>query len=340
MRAILHIGLPKTGTSTLQEILAGNTRALRSSGILYPKAGRTFAGRTLLRHVGLRYAMQEKGTQPTVVMQRFTLKTPERLSAYIDSFPEEFDSELSEASPETVVLSDEALFDFAEPDMIARMRDFLLPRFSSVEIVGYLRDPVGAMSSAYSQSIKVGGIMDPETFLDEKLETGLYLPRLRMWADAFGAGNMRLDILKGDVLDQFLPHLGPGVRLARTTGDVNRSLSPLGLRVLREVNLRLGTERPRYIRIAFEKNMTGASWRLPERLARRVLDMYGEELPGLIETFRFSPEAASRMAKDWTRMPAMPAGSEATAEDERTAEALAALIVDLDERRKPRDRSG
>ena len=36
----IHIGAPKTATSTLQSTLAGNYRKLLKNGVLYPKAPR------------------------------------------------------------------------------------------------------------------------------------------------------------------------------------------------------------------------------------------------------------------------------------------------------------
>ena len=35
-RVVLHVGLPKTGTTYLQEVLARHRDALREAGVLYP----------------------------------------------------------------------------------------------------------------------------------------------------------------------------------------------------------------------------------------------------------------------------------------------------------------
>lgn len=48
-KLILHIGRPKTGTSSIQHFLAANAEALAAEGAVYPRAGRRAPDRRGLR---------------------------------------------------------------------------------------------------------------------------------------------------------------------------------------------------------------------------------------------------------------------------------------------------
>ena len=46
MRLILHAGTHKTGTTSIQKVLADNRDWLRERGLIYPDGGSVFGGRS------------------------------------------------------------------------------------------------------------------------------------------------------------------------------------------------------------------------------------------------------------------------------------------------------
>lgn len=185
---VVHIGLNKTGTSSIQDFLALNTDALRAEGICYPRAGRTGAAHhALSAWVGSAEADADPSASPVA----------QALLAEIQDMPR-------------VWLSSE---DFhARGPRGARNLARLL-QGHPVRIVLYLREHLAYLASWYQQNVQASGLSCSfETFchlthkpLSEVAET---------WGQVFGHGQLTLrlydrrSLVGGDVLKDFAAQVG------------------------------------------------------------------------------------------------------------------------------------
>lgn len=153
MPLTIHLGMPKTGTSSLQRALAGARERLAQAGILYP-AG--FGPRPGLAHHYI----------------------PQDLTAGADS-PKQSEREflgfLRVNKEKRVLISSEAFTNCLSPARLGRLVDFVSECAAShkVRCVIALRRIDAFMESMYLHSLKAGEIR--ETFSD-------YAERRRLWS--------------------------------------------------------------------------------------------------------------------------------------------------------------
>ena len=113
-RLLLHIGMPKTGTSALQDTFAQGRSKLAEYGILYPEIVRTnhdilAAGYRPLSDLGRQY-------------KQLYERQPEKLQADFREWWLGVKSEVERRRPETVILSGELM---CVPAAIKRLRTLL-----------------------------------------------------------------------------------------------------------------------------------------------------------------------------------------------------------------------
>lgn len=166
MKVLLHIGLPKTGTTSIQYALTESRERIQLSGVWYPKAG--ISGGTHGHHA-LAWALYDGDYD-----------FAERLLA---SMMEE--SVLCNAA--MMVISSER-FSFLDNDGV----EWLGTRLGDAGIVIYLRNPRDFLESLLSQRIKhstprrkkwSGTVQE---FLEENLSLCDYFALCSRWASVFG----------------------------------------------------------------------------------------------------------------------------------------------------------
>jgi hypothetical protein len=232
-RAVLHIGLLKSGTSFIQHQIRHHSKALAEDGVLFP-GGRTWrtqvtAVRDLLgtTHLGL---AEDK------------TRSWEWLAGEAASWP-----------GQTVLVSMEFL-SFAEPDQAKRAAESLRPRH--VEVVVTVRDLARVVPAMWQESIQNRASWSWRAYIDslrdrpgasptpaEAFWRQHDLPRiLRTWIDAVGADGVTLVTVpqRGAEPDQLW------VRFCRAAGlsaypvevqDVNTSLGVAGTELMRRLSL-------------------------------------------------------------------------------------------------------
>ncbi len=298
MRCVLHIGADKTGTFSIQRTLAANPQELAANRLHYLAAGRTIAGTTYSRQIGFRFAMSPLERPARDMQNKLGLTATDARRRYRDAFESSFDSELSAlAADVTVLLSDEALFQFADRQTAANAAAFLDRRFSEVSIVCYLRRPDSLLASRYSQHVKTGGTLTLAEFVQRRGDKLFYFPRLKAWSDAFRRSRLtirafdRHKLLNGDVIDDFCALVGQDAAALKVI-NTNRSLTPLGLSLLRRIN-RIPKPQPAsaVIRRAFEASFTGKGITLPPPLRDFVLDAWRQDHARIVNHFMAGREA-------------------------------------------------
>lgn len=227
----VHIGLKKSGSSSIQSFLAANADALAGLGVDFPVVGRgpfsahhNFAWQMM----GRRKFIARRGGLEDLARAWRRRRAPVRL------------------------LSSE-MFEGCDAAQVARLREALAGLGEPVRILLYIRGLASLISSSYAQKIKNGkNAHDFDTFFAERMAQ----PRIdffrtaQNWASVFGWDAMRVRLLapeglvNGDLIDDLLTALdldpiAPKVRTLARPGVINPAP---GWRVLEAVRA-LSTDR-------------------------------------------------------------------------------------------------
>lgn len=153
MRLILHIGMGKTGTSSIQKALAESAEPLAGQGV---------------RYLGMWFGLGDPAFRGLQNQMKFFQSPPEELAAMAERFHAAMAAEAETRGIHSFVLSNEAISGHA-----AALQAFLEPLRDRVEIrvIGYVRNPHDWLPSAYVQ----WGVRD-------KTNTGPVLPYPEMAA--------------------------------------------------------------------------------------------------------------------------------------------------------------
>jgi len=193
---VVHVGLKKSGSASLQTFLDQNSDRLGLLSLYYPKIGR----KTRIAHHNL--AHEVRG------YKRFDPKLGTLAECAQD---------WRVCRHSTMILSSE-MFEEVETDQALRMKSTLQDaRSSDFRIYVVLRDLVDLMPSSYAQKVKYGFFTyDFDSFFSERMhERRVHVfQTVKRWARAFGWENLcvrsleRSDLLNGDLIDDFLAVCG------------------------------------------------------------------------------------------------------------------------------------
>ncbi|TYL51602.1 hypothetical protein FXB39_07350 [Nocardioides sp. BGMRC 2183] len=236
-RVVLHIGSGKTGTTSIQRLLAINRSALTDAGVLYPRS----PGQQRHTRLGL-FATPPSALGQNKDWQRGDYPEP---SVFRRRFRRRLANEVAEASPRTVVFSDEGLF-AAAPATMGNLRVFLADLGRATDAVVYLRRQDDHLISRYQQVVKMGGtrtLADWATI--DFSRTYDYAARIGAWEkhlapdrfavrpferERFAQGSLQQDFLDAAGLDLPLATLDMPPR-------ANESIGAEAVEVLRLLNL-------------------------------------------------------------------------------------------------------
>lgn len=213
----IHIGLGKTGTTSIQESLAQSRTRLHKKGILYPKAGTSGEGKGLAHH------------------ELAICKDPQRESEIYWNIL----IEKKEYRCKTVLLSSEL---FAAPS--DTMKAFC-EEFDEVVILAYVREQVSLIESVYLTHQVMNMTFDGMPLTGEiKYLAGVdyffehtrlvydFLTIVKPWCEAFGKDNIKARLYRPrndtfDVLDDFYRLFDVNAKeMSKPLGKLNISLNP------------------------------------------------------------------------------------------------------------------
>ncbi|MCH2066253.1 MAG: hypothetical protein MK208_03385 [Shimia sp.] len=224
-RCILHIGPPKTATTTIQRTLRRAAPQLISSGVLYPSVA-----------VNHRFLATLCASDPMRLLQvsKHNLTLEDVTKNNTDS-RREFEDEFYATKPKVLLLSSEHLVQLHEDRAgLNTLRNYLLKFAKRIEVVFYVRDPLLLTISRLFHGIKRG---------DRRLNTPLAaIPELpapqiiEAYRAVFGSESLKLVMfpgdppIKSDIMASFwnaagLSALGRNIE----TMSLNQSLSGAGL---------------------------------------------------------------------------------------------------------------
>jgi hypothetical protein len=148
MRIVLHIGMPKAGSSALQAGLAAARNRLSDAGILYPDGGRGWNSHPLLL----------PGTIPAARLPRRLLQVydddEQAIGRVAEAWLSSVATTVAAMRPHTLLLSEESLFKVTEEDGLALLAKRLRRLGDVVHVVAYVRRPSDYYLSAVQQTLK------------------------------------------------------------------------------------------------------------------------------------------------------------------------------------------
>ena len=263
MDVIAHIGMPKTGTTSIQSALRANRASLAGRGVIYP----TFSRGTDHQAELLAAVLHRIGKAGP---DRYIRALPElRGPQHYDRLAREVSQTLAQGTRDhpdgTMLLSCEMLgWPYLTPKFIKGFTGLMGEHFDGLRAILYLRAQDAWMLSGYSQHIKNGGTQTPKGWING-LKVPNYDKLVARWEKAVGAENLTVRLLDrqrlkdGDLIADFAEALGHDLPVAPSGKEENTTLSARGARRIRKVNAiatRLGDARAN---------------RFPTKLVRRLL---------------------------------------------------------------------
>ena len=251
MRAILHIGTEKTGTTSIQSFLTQNRESLVKFGYAYLKSTGLPSNRKLATYCFNSDRHDDHHVALGIV-------EPEKREEWRTAFAVDFDQEIKTLSPNvhTVFISNEQLHSrLFSVEEIGRVKELLHRYFDAVDVYVYLRRQDKMACSLYSTALKCGHSMDQ--ILPNVPDTDHYYNYevlLDKWNEVFGQSAITVrvfdkkQLISGDLLTDFL-------EVAKATdldtsqmvlpGKENESLLPTAQEYLRLSNQVPGAASPK-----------------------------------------------------------------------------------------------
>lgn len=244
MKAIIHIGTEKTGTTSIQDYLYLNRKKLKSAGYHFIQS----AGKTNNRAIPA-YCLNEERYDD--FFREEGIRTPEAKRDFKQKFLRDFEHEIRSvpASIHTFVISSEHFHSrIRTTEEMDNVYKFLSAYFDDIKIVCYLREQVSTCTSYYSTHLKNDGIESFDSFLQRCSPRNYYYNyqvMLANWERCFGFESLDVSLfakdqlLNGDLLDDFTAKLDPGLvgTLNKLIQVENESLKPVGQALARALNI-------------------------------------------------------------------------------------------------------
>lgn len=250
---MLHVGMHKTGSTSIQFFSCKNRSVLRDHNILYPSPGSTGVA-----HHGigkLAYSGDQKGFEEVI------LKIIE-------------EAELSNCS--NILISSEVFCKSLEvPNTIYPI---LREKFRKIEIIFYVREPLSWTKSAYGQQVRQKDICYTGSYEDYMLSiirSIEYKKRIQAWSRIFGRENVVVKSYESAVetglIQEFFEAKEVNLTVNEDEWRNNVGLSPNAINYLRSVNKEKlpESERQNIVRLLTERQsqFAGGKYSLSEELA-------------------------------------------------------------------------
>jgi hypothetical protein len=229
-RLFLHIGFPKTGSTSLQKNLGLNSASLAAQGICYPYAPEGSYGQRWA-HAPLVAAM------PNQVLDWLAPRKRAKLDQAYDEMFAAFD----QSGCPTLVISSEG---YGGIEVGKKKLLWLKEKFSDFDttIIAYIRRQDAYLLSTYQESVK-GGSSAPFDFESLKNSKRLnFARRLAPWRDVFGQDRVVVRPFlpsvwpEGELLFDFLPLIGAGRDGIQLADPENEGLDYRTVEILRQLN--------------------------------------------------------------------------------------------------------
>ncbi len=285
-RILLHIGLEKTGTTSIQITLRDNADLMAEHGIrfdqIFTPKGRNAVGNSL----GLAAAALNKDRRIQFLRGRGKAWD---LPSSFDAYP--LDDIAAAANLSLIIFSSEQLSSWVtQPDEIQRLRDFLSRISDEITVVAYLRRQDRLVQSLANETIKGGGVFNykrVDSLICVNSKKLSFVDTVRNYQEVFGAGNVilrpfaREAMADGDVVTDFarlagIDHL-PFVRPAPTNASLTLEALYV-LSVLNDFEAVFGAQNGiRNARTAVKRAGHGRLSIIPRKMAQEIVERFAED---------------------------------------------------------------
>ena len=242
MKAFLHIGTEKTGTTTIQHFLAKNRENLLRQGYLYPSSPGKITHTKLVI-----FALESTKIQDIHKLHGFT--NPEKVKLFKTKFKPKLIQEIKSIDVDKVIFSSEHCSSrLISKEQIKELKTLLDEMFEDIEIIIYLRRQDKFLSSSYSTAIKAGATFPFKIPSQEIIKNRYnYYNLIRKFASIFGDNKIRVrlfestEMLEGNLIKDFLNLLDLKLDNSyESVENLNTSLDVYCLEYIRLMTLLLG----------------------------------------------------------------------------------------------------
>ena len=291
MKAIVHIGAPKTGSSTIQEFLFNNTAPMAVQGFRFQ---RNVEGRgSQFEYPLAALASIDKllpGAEEQTRYSSTDLATHKATGAAIEA---ELAANRAKWSEPVALFSSEHIYPWLKSVKSMKALDRIFTQhFDHVSYVLYIRNQEDLIVSEYSEILKRGSNQRLQGLIDQRTISLDHEPRIRMWVEAVGRDRFDLRLLdptflqEGDLLTDFAAACGFSLDGLAIPPRINESLSAPAAECLRSLNERipqlLHNARPNPLRFGLVSQLMQLT---PEDAPKLALspDQRGQIMSGVAE---------------------------------------------------------
>jgi hypothetical protein len=227
LHCVIHIGMPKTGSSAIQESLCLGTMKLQEHEYLKLGSDCNHSPTLYTIFMDMNYLSQYH-------WHRNAGRSVEDIERLRESFRQLLHGALENAQRSKVILSGEDLFHF-DLGATERMKAMLDDYCASYQIIGYVRPPVSFMNSAFQQIVKHGAASDFNTSIDIVYQ--FYRGKLEKFDLVFGRENVKYikfdpsTLYQQDIVQDFARQISETIP-AGSSKRVNDAISLEALAVL------------------------------------------------------------------------------------------------------------
>jgi hypothetical protein len=280
-RAYVHIGINKTGSSSIQAVMARSRgRLIRKWATLYSAISRN--------HSMPLYTMFSDDPASFVENKRRGLTDPVEIAAANDKTRAALHSEFTHSDAQQLVLSGEALSILSRAG-VERFSSWLGEYAKETFVIAYVRHPVDWASSAAQQRIQAGGRMRR---FDSHPPLAQMRKRLEPWMAVFGRDTMVLADFQAAVrhprglTGHFASLIGIGhaFSISAATVRINESLSAEAISIMEMLN-RMRETHCSNREIEILRRIEGRKFRLGEAALATVRNAAQADLEWLYENF-------------------------------------------------------
>ncbi len=220
--ALVHIGLGKTGSTFLQDVLQRRLEALKAAGIAYPRKFFKFR-----QHLGVAAAFKKFGNAN--VFRAVNVGSEVERRAYRDRLIASLAALRTDGQP-TVLFSSEHIGLLA-PDELADLAAAFSDVFAELKICAFIRRQDHMAVSAYSEAVRSGST---KPFRPPKPPLYDYQSILKPWEDAVGLENLAVFVFEpGTFRRDFFGWIGAPTLAEVESDNTHSSLDKTEIELMR-----------------------------------------------------------------------------------------------------------